>query len=118
MIAGKFPIAILIVAALAGVSCEAADQKQIQQLLETKSCEGCDLSEADLHGQNLFEAKLAGANLRDADLRDATLTSADLSGARLAGAKLEGAKLIEAKLNAIKDKDGKSQGGGLEYEHL
>jgi uncharacterized protein YjbI with pentapeptide repeats len=118
MIAGKFPIAILIVAALAGVSCEAADRKQIQQLLETKSCEGCDLSEADLHGQNLFEAKLAGANLRDADLRDATLTSADLSGARLAGAKLEGAKLIEAKLNAIKDKDGKSQGVGLEYAHL
>lgn len=119
MIAAKFSTVLLIIATVASISCEAAaEEKQFNQLLETKACEGCDLSDADLHGQNLFEAKLAGANLRDADLRGATLTSADLSGARLAGAKLEGAKLIDAKLNATKDKDGKPQGVGLEYAHL
>ena len=77
----------------------AADPKQVQQLLDTKICERCDLSEADLTNQNLHGAKLAGAILRDAKFAGADLGSADLTGARLGGAKLAGVKLLAATLN-------------------
>jgi hypothetical protein len=120
MVASRFLITILFVAAVTGSSFKAgaADPDKIKQLIDTKSCVNCDLSEADLHGQNLFEAMLSGANLRDSNLTGANLTSADLSGARLAGAKLEGATLINANLDAIEDNDGKPHGVGLEYTHL
>lgn len=111
---------LFLVAATAGGAREthAADQDHVKQLIETNRCERCDLSEADLHGQNLFEAKLAGANLRDANLRDATLTGADLSAARLGGSHMEGATLIGAKIGRYKDNKGEWKGAGLEYTHL
>jgi uncharacterized protein YjbI with pentapeptide repeats len=120
MTTARFLTVIFIVVAVASGSFEAdaADPNEVRQLLETKSCEGCDLSNADLHGQNLYEADLTGANLRDANLSDATLTNAVLNGARLAGANLERANLVNAKLNAIADKDGTSQGVGLERTRL
>ncbi|SDP10279.1 pentapeptide repeat-containing protein [Desulforhopalus singaporensis] len=87
-------------------------KKQLERLLDTKRCYGCDLSGLDLSGKNLKNAdleaadlsgcnlldanlenaNLKGANLKDADLRNADLESADLYKADLRGADLTGTK--------------------------
>jgi len=79
-------------------------QQNVLQLLENKSCQGCDLSGAklerlDLTGVNLAEANLTGAKLNQtklirANLRNANLHDADFSGADLAGADLTGASMV------------------------
>ena len=99
----------LLLAAPAG----AADLLALQQLLESGSCQGCALQEADLvhaelkgaqlsgsdlRGANLGRAQLQGANLRQSDLREAVLQGANLRGADLRGADLAGADLREADL--------------------
>ncbi|QEY33512.1 pentapeptide repeat-containing protein [Synechococcus sp. RSCCF101] len=83
------------------------------QLLETRSCRGCRLQDADLTHANLQDAQLEqarlqradlgraqldGANLQGADLSFATLRHASLRGADLRGATLSGTDLIEADL--------------------
>lgn len=60
----------------------------INQLLETKECEYCDLSNADLSGVDLEGANLVGANLQGANLQQANLEVAYLLGANLQGADL------------------------------
>jgi len=94
-------------------------QENFQQLVETNSCPGCDLSGAvfnrlNLSGANLEGANLAGtqlyltnlsganlsrANLQGAALGGADLAGADLTGANLTGAVLEGAYLVGAKMD-------------------
>jgi uncharacterized protein YjbI with pentapeptide repeats len=74
------------------------DQSQLQLLLTTKQCPGCDLSNASLSGTNLFEANLAGANLTGAFLSDSDLAGANLSKANLTGAFLNYAYLANANL--------------------
>lgn len=96
------------------------DEADLQTLLSTGVCRGCDLSGADLslaalrnavggggleilRGADLYEANLSGANLQDtdlvgADLRLANLAGADLRSADLTGAILFGANLYEADL--------------------
>src|SRR3954470_12722685 len=70
----------------------AADPNHVAQLRETKKCERCDLS-----GANLIEATLSGANLSGANLIGADLLGANLSGrAYLLGANLSRANLIGA----------------------
>jgi tetratricopeptide (TPR) repeat protein len=60
-----------------------ADSTDLFKLLETRSCRGCKLQDADL----------VHADLRDADLRQAQLQRANLGQARLDGAQLGGANL-------------------------
>lgn len=60
-----------------------ADSSDLFKLLETRSCRGCKLQDADL----------VHADLRDADLRQAQLQRANLGQARLDGAQLSGANL-------------------------
>ena len=82
----------------------------IQQLLSTKKCPDCDLTNAglvmvnltgaNLKGANLVSANLSRANLTGADLRGANLTSATLYGANLTGANLTGAILNGTDLRA------------------
>ena len=60
-----------------------ADSSDLFKLLETRSCRGCKLQDADL----------VHADLRDADLRHAQLQRANLGQARLDGAQLSGANL-------------------------
>lgn len=60
-----------------------ADSTDLFKLLETRSCRGCKLQDADL----------VHADLRDADLRQAQLQRANLGQARLDGAQLSGANL-------------------------
>jgi len=92
----------------------AEDLEHLRQLLSSKQCPMCNLSEsglsmAQLENADLTEADLSFANLDNADLSGATLSGADLTGAllykadlrraNLAGANLAGANLIGADLS-------------------
>ncbi len=84
----------------------AEDLMQVQQLLSTKKCPGCDLSGAGLvlaklPGADLGRANLVGANLGQANLSGANLAGANLTGASLTGANLMGANLREANLVGV-----------------
>ena len=73
------------------------------QLLQTRRCAGCRLSDADLVHADLRDAQLEGAQLQRANLGQARLDGADLRGANLSftslrGASLQGADLTGAKL--------------------
>ena len=75
----------------------------LNQLLNTKKCSQCDLSnaglaQANLTGSDLVQANLAGANLSQANLVGANLTGANLTGTSLYGANLTGANLTGANL--------------------
>lgn len=70
----------------------------VRQLLSTKQCQNCNLSNAGLVFAQLSGADLSGANLAGANLSQANLTGANLTGANLAGAILNGANLAGAKL--------------------
>jgi uncharacterized protein YjbI with pentapeptide repeats len=82
-----------------------ADPIQLRQVLQTRICEGCDLSReklsfanlrgANLRNANLFSADLKLSDLREASLIGAVLDEADLRGADLTGADLTGAYLSE-----------------------
>lgn len=88
-------LAVLTTLAI-GLPATAADPTDVQRLLETKICAGCDLAGADLTGADLSGAHLLGADLRDANLKGAILTNANLEGADLTGANLTNANLTEA----------------------
>lgn len=72
---------------------QAAIADPVSQLLETRACPECDLSNA-----NLVEAKLNGANLSLAQMRAANLRKANLIGANLIGAYLKDASFQDANL--------------------
>lgn len=83
----------------------AEDLEQTQQLLSTRQCARCELSNAGLvfaklNHANLVQANLVGANLSRANLQGADLRGADLSGATLYGANLAGANLDGAILRS------------------
>ncbi|NEQ43720.1 MAG: hypothetical protein F6K00_09255 [Leptolyngbya sp. SIOISBB] len=117
MSCSRFPVAIMMFfssAARSGVSfiltlaggallssaAIAANPADIQQLLQTNTCEDCDLAGANLRGLNLQEAQLQGANLQGALLNFSDLTRADLSGANLQGAEISGTTFQGANLQA------------------
>ncbi|HEY9729834.1 MAG TPA: pentapeptide repeat-containing protein, partial [Chroococcales cyanobacterium] len=62
---------------------QAAEPKQLEQLLATKACPNCDLTDAQLTGAILQQADLRGAKLDGAKLDGANLTGANLSNAQL-----------------------------------
>ncbi len=64
-------------------------QQNVEKLLKTKSCQGCNLKGADLSF-----ADLPQANLERANLRNTKLNGADFNGSGLSFADLEGADLI------------------------
>ena len=81
-----------------------------QQLVQTRHCSGCNLSNldlrglnlagADLNGANLSNANLSGSNLNQANLSNANLYLANLSGSNLSQAQFTGASLKSANLSA------------------
>jgi tetratricopeptide (TPR) repeat protein len=77
----------------------AENLEHTRQLLSTKSCPNCDLTNVGLVFANLSKANLQGADLSNANLSRANLSGADLTGANLTGAILYGANLGGAKLN-------------------
>lgn len=102
----KFPILTMItlsIAILPMAPVQASNLQEIRQLLSTKECPNCNLTNAglvlaDLSGANLSGANLTGANLSRANLTGANLTGANLTGASLFGANLTGANLTGANL--------------------
>lgn len=76
----------------------AFDPIALQQLKKTKSCESCDLVEADLNGLDLTGANLVDSDLTSANLSHANLTNADLNGANLVGADLSHANFDRSSL--------------------
>jgi uncharacterized protein YjbI with pentapeptide repeats len=75
-----------------------ADPNHLRQVLQTRSCEGCNLAReklsfANLRGANLRNANLFSADLKLSDLREANLIGAILDKADLRGADLTGADL-------------------------
>ena len=71
-------------------------ESDLQKLLSTKECVGCDLSGADLSGLDLREADLTKANLSKADLTKAKLITTNLTKANLTEATLTDADLTFA----------------------
>jgi len=71
----------------------------LNQLLRTKQCENCDLSNSGLVMSNLAGANLRGANLVGANLSRANLMGANLMGANLTGASFHGANLMGANIS-------------------
>jgi tetratricopeptide (TPR) repeat protein len=83
---------------------QAESLSDLNQLLNSKKCSQCDLSnsglvQANLIGVDLAQANLVGANLSQANLTGANLTGANLTGASLYGANLTGANLTGANLS-------------------
>lgn len=81
------------------LSTSAENLNDLNQLLSTKNCSQCDLSNSGLVMANLSGARLQQANLVNANLSQANLSGADLSGANLSGASLHGANLSGANLS-------------------
>jgi uncharacterized protein YjbI with pentapeptide repeats len=97
------------------------------QLLEMRSCIGCNLQNvdlsgedlrgvnlsrahlenADLRGANLMAGVLRDANLQRADLRQADLLAIDLTGANLKGARFSSVDLTTARICRTIAPDGK-----------
>jgi len=92
---------------------KAYDAAQLQRLLATGACVGCDLRGVDLSGLSLDNIRLSwsdltdsnlrgvsmrGVNLVGADLHNADLTNADLRGSVLKKANLTGVDLSEVHL--------------------
>ena len=82
--------------------------EDVQRLLETNSCEQCDLSQA-----NLREVDLKYANLSGADLTGANLTAADLGHANIDGSNFSGAGLSHAQLDNVNLKSATFRGANL-----
>ncbi|MEL6579237.1 MAG: pentapeptide repeat-containing protein [Cyanobacteria bacterium J06621_12] len=80
------------------VPVQAESLSDLNQLLATKKCSECDLSDAGLVQANLVGSDLTGVNLAGANLSQANLKGANLSGANLTGASLHGANLAGANL--------------------
>ena len=102
------PALILFCSTAGAEESSQAIQQNIDDLIRTNSCVGCDLrgadlnrmilidadlSNADLSGATFYLADLSGANLSGANLRDAKFGGADLANADLRGADLRGALL-------------------------
>ncbi len=105
----------------------------IRQLLRTRYCPGCNLSDANLSSANLVGANLQNANLSNVDLSNANLSGelvqfrcgngpelvpANLRGANLSGANLENANLKDANLENANLSGANLRGANLEGTNL
>lgn len=98
---GAFALLLIATPALAEAPMQLptpAQQANVQRLILTNGCLGCDLTGADLTEAHLIGADLRDANLQWANLTDVNLEGADLEGADLTGANLTGAYLTNAYL--------------------
>jgi uncharacterized protein YjbI with pentapeptide repeats len=101
----------------------AADPEQVDRLLATGACPGCDLGGWVLPGAALAGASLPGAYLTGALLPGADLTNADLSGVEmrigsLRGADLSGARLRSAMLVGVDISEARLVGADLAGANL
>ncbi|MFH0781300.1 MAG: pentapeptide repeat-containing protein [Pseudomonadota bacterium] len=107
IMAFALPVGVFISSSIYAAESDTA-LKNLEKLVKTKSCRGCDLSGltlnrldlvgADLEGADLSSAKLSltnltRANLKNCNLRGAIFGGTDLSDADLRGADLRGTSL-------------------------
>jgi uncharacterized protein YjbI with pentapeptide repeats len=97
-----FAITLAVIIIPAGIA-QADPAKDLQKLLTTNRCEGCDLSGVNLIGIDLSNAQLQGAklnaaNLSGADLSGANLTKVSAVGTSFMGANLQKTALVKASL--------------------
>lgn len=84
-------------------------QQNLQQLITSRTCRGCDLagldltrldlSGVDVEGADLSQAKLSLTNLSGANLKNTRMNGAVLGGTDLAGADLRGAEMQDTSLD-------------------
>lgn len=79
---------------------DAYSPTDLQTLLSSNKCVGCDLSGVDLSQKQLVNVDLQAANLIGANLARTNLTNANLGGANLTGANLTNANFTGAVLQA------------------
>lgn len=110
----------LITGSCAGVMAPAlaVDLDALSQLLTQRSCERCDLRDADLVHADLPRARLAWAQLQNANLSQGNLNGADLRGADLRGASLSGAALRGADLRGARLAGADLRGADLSHAQL
>lgn len=79
---------------------QAFDPGDLQRLMASGQCRGCDLRNADLRNRDL-----SGAQLEGSDLSGARLGGSSLAGARLRGARLRGVALFDVRLTGADLRD-------------
>ena len=89
------PLAFALIAGCFGVPNHAiaGNEEHLIQLLQSRQCQACQLSDVDLAHADLRDANLQGAQLRRANLSQARLDGADLSGSDLRFTSFRGASL-------------------------
>ena len=94
------PVMLALISGCLGITSTAiaADQQDLIQLLESRRCRDCQLSDVDLTHADLRDADLKEAQLQRANLNQARLDGADLSGSDLSFTSLQGASLRGADL--------------------
>lgn len=115
-------LGLTAIASISWTDSALADPNQVRQVLQTRDCQGCDLSRtklsfsnlrnANLRYANLFSADLKLADLRDANLVGAILDKADLRGADLTGADLTSAYMSETNFCGAIMPDGQKSSEG------
>ncbi|WP_237397130.1 pentapeptide repeat-containing protein [Okeania sp. KiyG1] len=106
-------IALVLVLFLAVPPAYAYDPADLEQLLSTRICPGCDLSGADLS-----DTELSGAQMQEANLQEALFNRATWQGANLQGANLQGSVGSEANLQGARIQEANLTAALLEYANL
>lgn len=106
--------------AIVGLSApaHAQDTSLVRQLLETRSCQKCDLSGANLSNLDLSHTNLQGANLSRANLSQTNLSDANLTGANLYLANVQQANLSRVNLASAKLAQANLQASNLSKANL
>lgn len=93
-------------------------RENMEKLIKTKSCPGCNLAGANLNRADLVGADLQGADLSNAKFFLANLAGANLQKARLRGAGFGGADLAKANLKGADLRDVSFDGAYTEGAHF
>ncbi|RXJ68140.1 hypothetical protein CRV08_07730 [Halarcobacter ebronensis] len=83
----------------------AYNQKDLDKFLNTKVCQNCDLSNANLSGKEFQNSDLSGTNLSGANLSKSDFLKSNLWGANLTNANLSDTNLRASNLSAVEFKN-------------
>lgn len=118
-----FTLTIILSLTLFSLPAVAFVPNDLSKLQDTGNCYQCDLSDADLSGEQLYNADLRGANLSKTTLNGVNLERAELNGANFLDAQGEDAIfkraiLVEADLSAADFPKANMQGANFENATL
>lgn len=92
------PMTVLVLLGLA-TAVNGQNPTHLQQLLETRACENCDLANSDLRQAHLIGADLRGADLRGANLTQATMLFTEAQEAKIQDVVLTGADIYHTPIS-------------------